>query len=148
MEDTWFSRDLPVLDAIVREIDNTLFSGTYPQLSDIAGITGLEILHVGSAALALDNAGLIELHQTMTGGNPGPWSVMGVAGNARQLVGAWPTPESLARDLYQQIENLSASEANPTKSSWFKNFLGGTSAIGKDVVVEVLATAIGKTIYK
>lgn len=147
MDDTWFSRDLPVLDAIVLEIDKLLLRGTYPQLSDIAEITGMAILEVGSAAIALDNAGLIDLHQTMTGGNPAPWSVIGVAGNARQLVGAWPTPESLAKDLYQQIENLSASEANPTKSSWFKNFLGGTSAIGKDVVVEVLATAIGKTIH-
>lgn len=147
MDDTWFSRDLPVLDAIVREIDNTLVSGTYPQLSDIAAITGLEILQVGSAAMALDNAGLINLHQTMTGGNPAPWSVTGVAGNARQLVGAWPSPESLARDLYKQIETLSITEANPTKSSWIKNFLGGTSTIGKDIVVEVLATAIGKTLH-
>lgn len=147
MDDTWFSRDFPVLDAIVREIDNVLISGTYPQLSDIAAITGLEIMQVGSAAIALENAGLIDLHKTMTGGNPAPWPVTGVSGNARQLVGAWPTPESLARDLYRQIENLSESEANPTRSSWFKNFLGETSAIGKDIVVEVLAAALGKTLH-
>jgi len=147
MDDTWFSRDLPVLDAIVREIDNLLISGTYPQLSDIAAITRLEIMQVGSAAIALDNAGLIELHQTMTGGNPAPWAVTGVSSNARQLVGAWPTPQSLARDIYRQIENLSGSESNPTKSSWFKNFLGETSAMGKDIVVEVLAAAIGKTLH-
>ena len=147
MDDTWFLRELPVLDALVREIDNTLVSGTYPQLSDIAEITGLEIIDVGKAAMALNTAKLIKLQMTMTGGDPGPWPVTEVSGTARQLVGAWPSPENLARNIYQQIQKLSTSEDDPIKSSWIRNFLGQTSEMGKDIVVDLLSSAILKSFH-
>lgn len=146
MDDTWFSRDLPVLDSIVSMVDKILVTGTFPQLSDVADITQIEIMEVGKAAMALENASLIDLQRTMIGGNPAPWFVTRVSGEARQLVGAWPSPQSLATSVYQQLEELAESEGDSPKSSWIKSFVNGASTIGKDVVVEVLATAIGKTL--
>jgi hypothetical protein len=54
MEDTWASRDLPVLDAVAGEIDQLFRTGTYPEARDIADSTGLEVQDVTAALNALD----------------------------------------------------------------------------------------------
>jgi len=49
MEDTWASRDLPVLDTVVRQLDDLPRTGAYPDAADIAASTGLEIIAVVAA---------------------------------------------------------------------------------------------------
>ena len=50
MEDTWVSRDLPVLEAVVSQIDELPRTNSYPEAVDIADCTGMQILDVAPEA--------------------------------------------------------------------------------------------------
>jgi hypothetical protein len=52
MDDTWAWRDLPVLDAVVRQMDEINKTGGFPDGADIAASAGLGVLDV-AAALAV-----------------------------------------------------------------------------------------------
>jgi hypothetical protein len=62
MEDTWAWRDLPVLDAVVSQLDEVNETGGWPDLPDIAEATGLGDLEV---AAALDGE-YLDLQRTVT----------------------------------------------------------------------------------
>jgi hypothetical protein len=63
VEDTWFRRDLPVLDAIVTSLDKAA-GRAFPQLEEIAQSTGLDLQDVSRAAQALDGV-YIDLQKRM-----------------------------------------------------------------------------------
>jgi hypothetical protein len=93
MEDTWAWRDLPVLDAVVSQLDEVNETGGWPDLPDIAEATGLGDLEV---AAALDGEYLDLLR---TSGDLSGWFVTRVTSAARRTVGQWPTGESLIERL-------------------------------------------------
>src|SRR5262249_25242996 len=94
MKSTWETRDLVVLESIVRLLDGPgylqVITGA-PIIED----TGLANEDVGRALLALDGP-YINLKRVMSGGDASYWIVMGVTPLARLTVGQWPTPEQLA----------------------------------------------------
>ena len=75
MEDTWVSRDLPVLDAVVRLLDEGYYAVT---VADAAGQTGLDTKDVDLALEALKGQYLTEYRKLATGGVPDSWYVTGV----------------------------------------------------------------------
>lgn len=91
MENTWASRDLPVLNAMVQYLDDAA-GAMIPELRDIAEITGLEVIEVGKAALALESDGLVELGKTA--GGHGTWSVRRVAAKRAGWSVSGPAPNS------------------------------------------------------
>jgi hypothetical protein len=94
MEDTWASRDLPVLEAAAARID-ALFTNGYPEAWEIAASTGMEVLDVVAALNALDGA-YIELRRGLT---PPKWHIVGVTPEGRRAVGQWPTGANLVERL-------------------------------------------------
>jgi hypothetical protein len=105
--DTWITRDLPVLRAIVLGYDNI---GSSPDVNKIAQTTGLEVEEVIRGVRALeyeDPPFLLNLQWGMSGT---PWVTGTPTGHARRAIGVWPTAESLATLLVRGLEKAAKAE--------------------------------------
>lgn len=141
MDNTWADRDLPVLDAIVKYLDDAV--GTlYPELRDIAELTGLEVKEVGKAALALQGDHLIELGQSA--GGPGTWHVSNVSGDARRLVGQWPTAEQFVDEVAQRLLAAADEEPDPERRSRLRELASSAGDVARTVFVDVTASVISR----
>jgi hypothetical protein len=139
MEDTWVSRDLPVLDAVVRLLDGGNFA---VRVVDIAGATGLDPRTVDRALDALDGPYVGKYTKYMSGGNPDSWHVTEVTAAARRAAGQWPTPESLAGSLAIAFSEAADEELDPESKSRLRQIASYLADTGKDVAAEVLAKVI------
>lgn len=92
MDSTWENKDLPVLAAAAEELDREHVTDP----DTIARATGLEYEQVQRAlrALSSEEPPLLQVRGRASGDIT---VVYGLTGEARRRVGAWPTPESLAR---------------------------------------------------
>jgi hypothetical protein len=98
VHDTWAVRDLPVLDATIGLLEHSYMV----TVTDIAAQTGLEPSVVAQALEALDPV-YVDFRKTTTGGDPRFWYVFKVTPEARRAVGQWPTAESLATRLAEEL---------------------------------------------
>ena len=112
MHDTWAARDLPVLDATVRLLEQSYMV----TVTDIAARTGLEAPVVAKALEALDPV-YVDFRKTTTGGDPRFWYVFKVTPEARRAVGQWPTPESLANRLADELAAAAQRESDSERQS-------------------------------
>ncbi len=139
MEDTWLSRDLPVLDTVVGLLDEGNFAVT---VADVAGQTGFDTKTVDRALNALESQYVVKYQKMMTGGIPDSWYVTEVTASARRVVGQWPTAESLAERLAAAFSEAADEEQDPERKSRLRqlaSFLGDT---GKDLAAEIIAKVI------
>ncbi|MFF8406922.1 hypothetical protein ACF06P_35505 [Streptomyces sp. NPDC015684] len=141
MESTWSDRDLPVLDALVTYLDRAA-GLEYPELRDIAEVTGLEVIEVGRAALALQSAGLIDLR--MSSGGHGTWHVPAVSGEARRLVGQWPTPEQFVNQVAERLQAAADEETDPERRSRLRELASSAGGMARDVFVDVATAVISR----
>lgn len=139
MEDTWVSRDLLVLDAVVRLLDK---SGHAAYVADIAAETGLEPAVVVKALDALDGPYVRDYTKQGTGGDPNPWWVEKVTPAARRAVGQWPTAEALAGRLAVAFSEAAEDEGDPERKSRLRQIASFLADTGKGVAAEVLAKVI------
>jgi hypothetical protein len=86
--DTWNERDLPVLAAVVKLLDEP--DSLMATVSQIAAETGFDVHEVDRALERLKGTFIREYHQFLTGGDPTTWYVSGVTSAARRAVGQWP----------------------------------------------------------
>jgi len=137
MEDTWASRELPVLDAVVRMLEDK------PEVSmgDIASDTGLEPDAIGRALLALEGPYISDIGKSW-GFPPSNWRVMAVTPDARRAIGQWPTPESLVDRLAEAFGTAAESERDPEKKSRLRQMASVLGTTGRDVATEVISKVI------
>lgn len=107
MQDTWVTRELPVLDATVSLLEESYMV----TVSDIATRTGLEPATVAKALEALDPV-FLDFRKTETGGDPTFWYVLKVTPAARQAVGQWPTAETLVTRLAAELTAAGQQESD------------------------------------
>ena len=105
MHDTWVARDLPVLDATIALLEQSFMV----TVTDIAARTGLDPSVVAAALEALDPV-YVDFRKTTTGGDPRYWYVFKVTPEARRAVGQWPTAESLASRLAEELASAARDE--------------------------------------
>lgn len=137
MEETWVSRDFPVLEAVVRLTDHDfrkLFQG-----QDIAHETGLDVEDVGRAFRALDG---VYLNVQMVSGGPAGWHIEDVSPEARRVVGQWPSPDALVDRLISSLNEAAEHEVDPERKSKIRQTAGLIGGTVRDVFVEVAAAAI------
>jgi hypothetical protein len=139
MQDTWWSRDLPVLDAVVRLLDEGNFM---VRVADIAGDTGLDTGTVDRAIDALTGQYVREYNKSMTGGIPDTWYVTEVTAAARRAVGQWPTAESLTEQLATAFSEAAEGEPDPERKGPLRQIASIFTGAGKEVVTDVLAKVI------
>lgn len=137
MEDTWFSRDLLVLDAAVRlkEEDPTLVPGS-KELAEATGLPGEEVRRSLRALVGeyLDGESMAD----------GDYSVEGIRPEARRAAGQWPTPENVADRLLATLEQAAEQEADPDEKGRLRRAADSLKGLGRDVLPEVIANAITK----
>jgi hypothetical protein len=105
VQDTWTTRDLPVLDATVALLEQSFMV----TVTDIAARTGFEPDAVAAALEALD-PDYVDFRKTTTGGDPRFWYVYKATPAARRAVGQWPTAEALAGRLADELAAAAARE--------------------------------------
>jgi len=108
LQDTWAARDLPVLDATVRLLEESYMV----TVSDIAARTNLDLAEVARSleALAPD---YVDFRKTTTGGDPRFWYVLKATPEARRAVGQWPTPDALIDRLAAELSSAAERESDP-----------------------------------
>jgi len=141
MQDTWTTRDLPVLRAIVQVFDD---SGHSPDPKRIQDETGLEAEVVQKALRALQHEQPSFL--TSVTGSWGTQILMVGAptGHARRSVGAWPTAEALADRLVVAMNKAADGEPDGERKSLLRKAAAFLGSAGRDIAVDVAATALNK----
>src|SRR5215207_5014023 len=100
LPDVWFTRDLPVLRAIARLVDEPQHGGSPYLLGAVVPASGLPKAEVIAAAKALVSAGYIE---PLTNHAGDIVRITAISAEARRLTGLWPTPQSAWDRLTEQL---------------------------------------------
>lgn len=135
MEDTWFSRDLPVLDAAVRLKEED--PSRIPMSKDLADATGLPRDDVRRALGALRGS-YLEADWELSG----DYAVRGIRPEARRAVGQWPTPENVADRLLAALEQAAEETGDEEQQGRFQRAADSLKGLGRDVLPEVIANVI------
>jgi len=141
VESTWEARDLPVLDAAVRYVDdNGPMPGPYGH--HLAELTGLPMDDVARAMDALDG----EYIEVTTNIGPGPerWRVSAVSPDARRVVGQWPTPEALADRILAALRDAAENEADPGRRGRLRHLADAATDAGSGLLTKVIAEVIAR----
>ena len=134
MQDTWVTRELPVLDATVSLLEESYMV----TVSDIAARTGLEAAAVARALEALDPV-FLDFRKTTTGGDPTFWYVLKVTPQARSAVGQWPTPDSFVTKLAAELSAAAGQEDDAER----KGLLSYAARLIGDTLREAVVRAAG-----
>jgi hypothetical protein len=138
MEDTWASRELPVLEAVVSQVDEVAATGGYPEAEDVADRTGMPLADVLTALNALDGD-FIALHRSV---DPSGWYVTSVTSLARRSVGQWPTGENLIGRLTAGLAQAAEQEEDPERKKKLmlvaRELGGAVKTIAINVATEML----------
>jgi hypothetical protein len=135
VKDTWFSRDLPVLEAAASLIEE----GGRTRANDIAEHTGMDVEDVARAVRALRGE-YVELMET--GGNPGYWPVLRLTSAGLRAVGQWPSPESVVDALAEAFGQAAEREPDSEKKGRLRQVGSFLSSAGREVATEVVSKVI------
>jgi hypothetical protein len=127
MDETWLSRDLPVLDAVVELLEDQPMA----KPAAIAERTGFEAAEVVRALRALDGE-YVHLN-TDLGGR----SAAAVTPKARQAVGHWPSGESLIQQLVDGLVSAAEKEADPERKGRLHQAAALLGGAARDIAVGV-----------
>ena len=139
LADTWFTRDLPVLRAIARLIDEPPH-GSAPYLGAVVPASGLPKPQVVSAANALVTAGYCEALTNHAGEIV---RFTAVSGEARRLTGLWPTPQSEWERLVEQAQARATGAMTDVERDRWRAFADAAVAIGPDDGALLMSALIG-----
>jgi len=143
MESTWETRELPVLEAIVRHFNgDDPNSAGIPTVQTFADITGRDVREVHRAVRDLSPT-YVTIKASGLSANP---MIMGVTDAARRAVGQWPSPEAVADRIVREL--VAAVEREPDEAKRTK-LRAGVEAVGgfvREVAINVLGNAATKGI--
>lgn len=137
MDDTWATRELPVLDATVSLLNESYMV----TVSDIAARTGLDADAVARSLEALD-PDYLDFRKTTTGGDPTFWYVLKVTPQARRAVGQWPTPDSFVTRLAAELSAAAGQEDDAER----KGLLSYAARLIGDTLRDVAVRAAGQVL--
>lgn len=141
MIDTWFQRELPVLEAAARLYEE-LFPDRTPDGEDIRQETDLPERDVQIALFTLAPT-YLSLRTSITG-ELASIHVTDVTDAGRRAVGQWPSAESFVAALAAGIAEAAELEPDPDQRSKLKKtskWLGGSV---KEIAIQVAATILAK----
>jgi hypothetical protein len=142
MESTWETRDLPVLDAVVRYFDEH-DGPEIPDVGTFAKLTGMEPDQVARAVRALSPR-FLRIQMTMGGIMHA--AIMGVTDDARLAVGQWPTPESVADRIVAALLEAADREPDERKRTKLRAAAETLGSFGRDLLINVAANVATKPI--
>jgi hypothetical protein len=139
LDDAWFTRDLPVLRAVARLVDEPKHGGA-PYLGQVVPASGLPKPEVQAAARALASAGYVEVLTTYSGEIV---RFTGISPEARRLAGLWPTPQSEWDRLLEQLAARAENAPTDGERARWRAFADAATAVGPDDGALLMAALIG-----
>jgi hypothetical protein len=141
-EDTWTTRDLPVLRAVVDIYDRTR-DAIDPD--DIEAAVGLDKDTVQRALRALNTEPyFLDVTQIHSGEI---WAVGAPTGHALRVAGAWPSPENLLERLIAALQDAAKDEMRtPEERGKFKQAAGWLGSFASQVAIGALGGAAGNVL--
>ena len=139
LPDVWFTRDLPVLRAIARLVDEPEHGGN-PYLGAVVPASGLPKAEVQAAARALVSAGYVEVLTTYSGEIV---RFTGISPEARRLAGLWPTPQGEWDRLLEQVTARAVNAPTDVERQRGRAFADAATAIGPDDGALLMSALIG-----
>ncbi|MGY1593223.1 hypothetical protein ACI79D_14710 [Geodermatophilus sp. SYSU D00708] len=139
LPDVWFTRDLPVLRAIARLVDEPTHGGN-PYLGQVVPASGLPKPEVAAAARALVSAGYVEALTTYAGEIV---RFTGISPEARRLAGLWPTPQGEWDRLLEQLTARAQNAPTDVERGRWRALADAAAAIGPHDGALLMSALIG-----
>ncbi len=139
LDDAWFPRDLPVLRAIARLVDEPA-SGGAPYLGQVVPASGLPKADVVAAARALLAAGYVEALTNYSGEIV---RFTGISPEARRLSGLWPTPQGEWDRLLEQLAARAENAPTEVERGRWQAFADAAQAVGPDDGALLMSALVG-----
>ncbi|CCG04138.1 hypothetical protein [Blastococcus saxobsidens] len=140
LPDVWFTRDLPVLRATARLVDEPKHGGAPYLLGSVVPASGLPKAEVIAAAKALASAGYIE---PLTNHAGDIVRITAISAEARRLAGLWPTPQGEWERLLEQLAaRAQRAPADVERQRW-RAFLDAAAAVGEHDGALLMSALIG-----
>jgi hypothetical protein len=142
--ETWTTRELPVLRALVDKFDD-IETGSV-RIETLPAATGLAEIDVHRALRSLDTADPPYMSGTRISELPYPIIISNVTERARRAVGQWPASDLAADAIVAALNDAAEQESDEEKRSSLRNtaaFLGGA---GKEVLYRVITQVSGQEI--
>ena len=139
LADTWFTRDLPVLRAIARLIDEPPH-GSAPYLGAVVPASGLARPQVVSAANALVAAGYVEALTNHAGDIV---RITAISAEARRLAGLWPTPQGEWDRLLEQLAARAERAPTEVERARWRAFSEAAAAVGAHDGALLMSALVG-----
>lgn len=142
LDNTWTTRDLPILRSALRRLDA---GEDFPDLEEIRAEVGLDVTQMRAGLRALEHAGppYIELTYTMAGPARVGGHVKGVSERARRELGTWPSATSMVDRLVEALEDAEEEEQEPERKSKLRAARDALAGMARDVAVTVIAKQVG-----
>ena len=140
LPDVWFTRDLPVLRAIARLVDEPKHGGAPYLLGSVVPASGLPKAEVVAAAKALASAGYIE---PLTNHAGDIVRVTAISAEARRLAGLWPTPQGEWERLTEQLTARAANAPTDVERQRWQAFADAAAAVGPHDGALLMSALIG-----
>jgi hypothetical protein len=140
LPDVWFTRDLPVLRAIARLVDEPKHGGAPYLLGSVVPASGLPKAEVVAAAKALVSAGYAEALTNHAGDIV---RITGISAEARRLAGLWPTPQGEWDRLLEQLTARAQNAPTDVERQRWRAFADAAAAVGPDHGALLMSSLIG-----
>ena len=140
LPDTWFTRDLPVLRAIARLVDEGQHGGSPYLLGAVVPASGLPKADVVAGAKALAGAGYVDVLTNHAGEIV---RCVGISAEARRLAGLWPTPQGEWERLVEQMTARAENAPTDVERQRWRAFAEAATAVGPDDGALLMAALIG-----
>ena len=140
LPDTWFTRDLPVLRAIARLVDEPKHGGSPYLLGAVVPASGLAKADVTAAARALVSAGYVEALTNVAGDVV---RFTGISPEARRLAGLWPTPQGEWDRLLEQLTARAEQAPTEVERARWRAMAEAAAALGADDGALLMSALIG-----
>lgn len=140
LPDVWFTRDLPVLRAIARLVDEPKHGGAPYLLGSVVPGSGLPKAEVVAAAKALAAAGYIE---PLTNHAGDIVRITAISAEARRLTGLWPTPQGEWARLLEQLAARAANAPTDLERQRWRAFAEAAAAVGEHDGALLMSALIG-----
>ena len=140
LTDVWFTRDLPVLRAIARLVDEGEHGGSPYLLGAVVPASGLPKADVIAAARALAAAGYVEVLTNHAGDIV---RCTGISAEARRLAGLWPTPLGVWDRLLEQLTARAENAPTDVERQRWRAMADAATAIGEHDGALLMSALIG-----
>jgi hypothetical protein len=140
LPDVWFTRDLPVLRAIVRLVDEGEHGGSPYLLGQVVPASGLPKADVVLAARSLVSAGYAEALTNHAGDIV---RFTAVSGEARRLAGLWPTPQGEWDRLLEQLAARAQNAPTEVERERWRALDTAARAVGEHDGALLMSALIG-----